>query len=70
MCLAEGHNVVTPVRLEPGALWSQVNHSTTGPLCSHTNNMDPDQTASLISVEIINAGNLIIFSFFETKADF
>ena len=30
MCIAQGHNAVTPVRLEPTALWS-----TTEPLCSH-----------------------------------
>ena len=31
MCFAQGHNTVTPVRLEPG---SQLKHSTTKPLCS------------------------------------
>ena len=35
MCLAQGHNAVTPVRLEPTALWSRVKHSTTEPLRSH-----------------------------------
>ena len=34
MCLARGHNAVTPVRFEPAALLSQVKHSTTEPLCS------------------------------------
>ena len=34
MCLAQGHNAVTPVKLEPAALRSQVKHSTTGPLRS------------------------------------
>ena len=34
MCLAQGHNSVTPVRLEPASLWSQVKHSTTEPLHS------------------------------------
>ena len=29
MCLAQGHNAVAPARLEPLALWSQVNRSTT-----------------------------------------
>ena len=29
MCLAQGHNAVTPVRLESAALWSQVKHSIT-----------------------------------------
>ena len=27
--LAQGHNTVTPVRLQPAAPWSQVKHSTT-----------------------------------------
>ena len=31
MCLAEGHNAVTPVRLEPAALQSRVKRSTTEP---------------------------------------
>ena len=34
MRLAQGHNAVTPVRLEPAAPWSRVQHSTTEPLCS------------------------------------
>ena len=34
MCLAQGHNAVTPVRLEPTALRSRVKHSTTEPLRS------------------------------------
>ena len=34
MCLAQGHNTVTPVRLEPAAHRSRVKHSTTEPLCS------------------------------------
>ena len=34
MCLAQGHNAVTLVRLEPAAPWSGVKHSTTEPLCS------------------------------------
>ena len=32
--LAQGHNAVTPVRLEPAAPRSQVKHSTSEPLCS------------------------------------
>ena len=32
MCLAQGHNTVTPVRLEPVAPRSQVKLSTTEPL--------------------------------------
>ena len=34
MCLAQGHNTVTPVGLEPAAPQSLVKHSTTEPLCS------------------------------------
>ena len=34
MCLAQGHNAVTMVMLEPVALRSRVKHSTTEPLCS------------------------------------
>ena len=34
MCLAQGHNTVTPERLEHAATWSRVNHSTTEPLPS------------------------------------
>ena len=34
MCLAQGHNAVTPVKLEPAAPLSRVKHSTTEPLCS------------------------------------
>ena len=34
VCLAQGHNAVTPVRLVHAAPRSQVKHSTTEPLCS------------------------------------
>ena len=34
MCLAQEHNAVKPVRLEPVASLSQVQHSTTEPLLS------------------------------------
>ena len=34
MCLAQGQNAVSPVRLEPAALRSRVKHSTTGSLHS------------------------------------
>ena len=33
MCLAQGHNTVTPVRHEPAAPRSRVQYSTTEPLC-------------------------------------
>ena len=41
MCLAQRHNAVMPVRLEPTALRSRVKHSTTEPLRSL--HMDPDE---------------------------
>ena len=34
MCLAQGHNAVTPVRLEPAVPRSRAKHSTTEPLRS------------------------------------
>ena len=37
MCLAQGHNALTPVRLEPAAPRSRVKHSTTEPLRSQFN---------------------------------
>ena len=36
MYLAQGHNAVTPVRLETANTWSRVKHSTTEPLRSLT----------------------------------
>ena len=35
VCLAQGHNAVTPVRLEPAAPLFRVKHSTTEPLHSY-----------------------------------
>ena len=36
MCLAQGHNAMTPVRLEPGTPRSSVKHSTTElPMCAY-----------------------------------
>ena len=34
MCLAQGHNALTPMRLEPTTPQSRVKHSTTEPPCS------------------------------------
>ena len=39
MCLAQGHNTVMPVRLEPVAVQSGVKHSTTEPLGSQSSKM-------------------------------
>ena len=36
MCLAQGHNAVKPLRLEPAASLSRAKHSTTEQLGSHT----------------------------------
>ena len=41
MFLAQGHNAVTPVRLEPAAPGSRVKHFTTEPLHSSCPNGDP-----------------------------
>ena len=41
--LAQGHNIVMPVRLEPAAPRFRVKHSTTEPLCSLVSNI-PDDT--------------------------
>ena len=54
MCLAQGHNSMMPVRLEPATPLSRVKHSTTEPLHSlmqyskHflVNRVDFDQPAS------------------------
>ena len=35
MCLAQGHNAVTLMRLQPVAPRSRAKHSTTEPMCSH-----------------------------------
>ena len=53
MCFAQGHNAVTPVRLQPAAPRSQVKHSTTAlPIVQDQiyityfpNRVDPDQAA-------------------------
>ena len=37
--LAQGHNAVTPMRLEPTAPRSRVKHSTTEPLRSHVHEL-------------------------------
>ena len=41
MCLAQGHNAVMPVSLEPTAPRSQVEHSTTEPLHQQITEEDP-----------------------------
>ena len=55
MCLAQGHNTVTPVRLESAAPLSRVKHSTTEPL------------GSLVFVVML--GSLPIFQVVEVKVN-
>ena len=50
MCLAQGHNTVTPVRLESVAPRSRVEHSTTEQLCSLVNVSDADQNYQINSI--------------------
>ena len=50
MCLANGHNTVTPVRLEPAAPQSRAKHSTTEPLCFRKRN---EQLPSMQSVKSV-----------------
>ena len=64
MCLAQGHNAVTPVRLDPAALWSRVKHSTTDPL--YSSHPPPPPPRKEIIIDIIDIGdvwyrNLFIF---------
>ena len=51
MCLAQGHNTVTLVRLEPAAPQSQIKHSTTEPLLS-LKNIVIELTCSVVIVNI------------------
>ena len=64
MCLAQGHNAVTPVRLEPVAPRSRVKHSTTEPL--------PSLNAHLVIVEGIDSllGHLKWFFHFHLGKQF
>ena len=50
MCLAQGHNAVKPVRLEPAAPQSQVKHSTTE---LPSNSLDPDQAQCFVGWALI-----------------
>ena len=54
MCLAQGHNAVTPVRLEPTALRSRVKHSTTEPLRSLKEGvLGPMQMNMLVDSDVV-----------------
>ena len=63
MCLAQRHNTVTPVRLEPAAPQSRVEHSTIEPLRSHNYNEIIQLTvlgANDVKEQIKITGNLLI----------
>ena len=62
MCLAQGHNAVTPVRLEPAALRSRVKHSTTEPLRSLSWHM-PQQNSISSAAAILRHSSLKMFSY-------
>ena len=50
MCLAQGHNAVTPVRLKPASPRSRVKHSTTEPLRSLDTSSDNDSLNQALPV--------------------
>ena len=52
MCLAQGHNAVTPVRLEPASPRSRVKHSTTEPLRSICSPVRGDKARGLFHVQV------------------
>ena len=49
MCLAQGHNTATPVRLEPAANRSRVKHSTTEQLRSLPHSRNPGSAPDALS---------------------
>ena len=58
MCLAEGQNTVTPVRLKPAAPSSRVKHSTTEPVrsltyCCFSISTDIFKTINLVQLDLI-----------------
>ena len=63
MCLAQGHNAVTPVRLEPAAPRSRVKHSTTEPLGSHMSQHD----RKIVDLDIKNRLKVVQVSHWFTK---
>ena len=57
MCLAQGHNAVRPVRLEPTVLWSRVKHSIIEPLrflkwVRVSTSLDPDQARHSVGPDL------------------
>ena len=49
MCLAQGHNTVMPVRLEPATAQSPVKHTTTKPLRSQAYQMTQQEKGKFLS---------------------
>ena len=60
MCLAQGHNTVTPVRLKPAAPRSRVKHTTTEPLWSNDKNWPVGYKAFSISTQLSMKFQLLI----------
>ena len=59
MCLAQGHNTVRPVRLEPSAPRSPVKHSTTEPLILvQLGSLHAYLTLSPLAETLLSADNL------------
>ena len=60
MCLAQGHNAVNLVRLEPAALRFRVKHSTTEPLRSRKSRMRPiwPRNYNLSKLSIVPQGDV------------
>ena len=58
MCLAQGHNAMTQVRLEPVALPSRVEHSTTEPLPSSHLDETKKYLETLSFVKFMKQANL------------
>ena len=59
MCLAKGHNAVTPVRLEPMDLRSRVKLSTTEPLRSRSRRCVKDYQNANFTVKFTLVGQNI-----------
>ena len=58
MCLAQGHNAVTLVRLELAAPRSRVKHSTTKPMLFYFNNLETKScTATSSGLDVTLGGN-------------
>ena len=64
MCLAQEHNTVPPVRIEPAAPRSRVEHSTTEPLCSFDNDVEKWNAYALNYCVLVNiSSSTLVHSF-------